>query len=147
MSRLFYNLGFKGKYIIFDLQPFSLLQKFYLKSMNIPVLTTENFKSSDKGVLLLSDLEQLEKVLEDVNVSRSMFLATWSISESPMNVRDSFVPLVSDFGSYLIAYQDSFGEVNNIEYFDAWKKNRSDIKWVNYPIEQIPGSNYLMGNS
>jgi hypothetical protein len=145
MCRLFFNLGFEGKYIIFDLEPFSLLQKFYLKLINIPVLTADNFASSEKGVLLLSDFDQLEKIFDGVNTHKSLFLATWSISESPMHVRDSFIPLVSGFDSYLIAYQDSFGEVNNVDYFDKWKSKRPDINWVNYPIEQIPGSRYLMG--
>jgi len=147
MCRLFFNLGYKGKYIIYDLEPFSFLQKFYLKLINIPVLTTENFKSSEKGVLLLSDLLQLENALDGVNKFRAMFLATWSISETPLDIRRSFTPLISEFGSYLIAYQDTFGEVNNIEYFDEWKKRRSDINWVNYPIEQISGSSYLIGKA
>ena len=145
MARLFSNLGFKGKYIIFDLEPFSLLQDYYLKSINVPILTIANYRTAENGVLLLSDIKQLESVLEDADVSRSMFLATWSISESPMHVRDSFVPLVSKFGSYLVAYQDSFGEVNNVDFFNEWKKGRSDINWVNFPIVQLSGSRYLMG--
>ena len=37
MCRLAHNLGFNQAYIIFDLQPFSALQNYYLSSLDLPV--------------------------------------------------------------------------------------------------------------
>ncbi|NOY66522.1 MAG: hypothetical protein GXP13_03820 [Gammaproteobacteria bacterium] len=145
MCRLFNNLGYAGKYIIFDLKPFSLLQTFYLKSLGIPILTLDNFKSSKTGVLLLSEIFHLKEVLNDFDdKKKAMFLATWSISETPLSVRETFLPLIAGFGSYLIAYQDSFGEVDNIDYFNSWKKENPDVSWRYCRIKQLPGSSYLM---
>ncbi len=74
-----------------------------------------------------------------------MFLATWSISESPIRIRDMFFPLISELQSFLISYQDRFGEVNNVDYFDKWKATMSNVTWHDWRIEHIPGNNYLVG--
>ena len=48
-SRLFFKMGFHGKYILYDLPQFSALQTYYLKSVGIPVCDFENFSSSLKS--------------------------------------------------------------------------------------------------
>jgi hypothetical protein len=111
-------LGFTGKYLIFDLPYLSALQQFYLRSLGIPVHSVESFKSAKSGVLCISELEQLAKVLSrNPAANHSLFIATWSISEAPIYVRESVLSLASQFYSYLIAYQAQFGEVNNIHFF------------------------------
>ena len=146
MGRLFYNLDFNGRYIIFDLPEFSLLQKFYLKTIGFKVLSIDEFKNGKKGILCISDIKELEDILVNLDNSRkNLFLATWSLSEVPDYIRQSIVPLLNNFNLFLIAYQDKFNEMNNIEYFQNFTTNRVDISWVNYPIEHIPGSNYLIG--
>ena len=49
MCRLFHTLGFKGKYVIFDLPSFSGLQKYYLKTLGIPVQSGVDFMNCKSG--------------------------------------------------------------------------------------------------
>jgi hypothetical protein len=120
MCRLFHNLGFRGKYVIFDLPSFSALQTYYLKTGGFPVQT----------------------VAEAAN---KMFVATWSISESPAKIREAVLSLVPGFQSFLIAYQDRFGEVDNVKYFEDWRKTVKNVAWNNWRINHISGSSYLVG--
>ncbi len=146
MCRLFFNLGFHGKYIIFDLPSFSALQRYFLKTIGLPVHSVDTFIKSKTGVICLSDIEQLRLLIANhIEASNSMFIATWSISESPITIRDSVLSLTSEFKSFLIAYQDRFGEVNNVDFFSNWKDINRAIIWHNWQIKHIPGNNYLVG--
>jgi len=146
MCRLFYNLGFHGKYIIFDLPSFSALQRYFLGTLGFPVKPVSEFVTSETGVVCLSEMQQLQALFSDhINTKNGMFIGTWSISESPISIRNSVLPLVSKFQSFLIAYQDKFGEVNNMDFFDRWKESIRKVSWQSWRIEDIPGNNYLVG--
>lgn len=147
MCRLFYNLGFHGRYVIFDLPPFSALQRYYLKTIGYPVKSVEVFEQSKSGIVCISDILQLQTLLSNRGDDAiSMAIATWSLSETPIGIRSAVLPLLSDFQSYLIGYQDSFGEVNNVEYFNNWRRSTMNIMWKNWSIKHIPGNNYLVGS-
>ena len=143
MYRLLSNLGFKGKYIIFDFSQFSALQEYYIKSLGLKVLTIDNFKTANSGVLCISELEVLRQALRQcVDIKEAMFLATWSISETPISFRESILSLVTKFKYFLIAYQGQFEDNNNIEYFDLWKKTLEYFEWVSFKIDHIPNTYY-----
>jgi hypothetical protein len=148
MCRLFHNLGYKKRYLIFDLAPFSALQKYYLKSLGLEILDIDNFIKAESGILCISKIEDLQIILKnsDINQSNSLFLGTWSISETPVNLREIIFPLVKDFSSFLIAYQNNFCNVDNIDYFDNFRKQHKNISWNNWEIPHLPGNNYLIGN-
>jgi hypothetical protein len=146
MCRLFYNLGFHGTYIIFDLPSFSALQRYFLRTMGFQVQSGTEFLKSRNGIVCVSNLAKLIELLTDhIEARKAMFVATWSISESPTSLRNSVLPLTSEFLSFLIAYQDKFGEVNNVDYFDNWKETIKNVAWHSWRIEHIPGNNYLVG--
>lgn len=150
MCKLVHNLGFKGKYVIYDLAPFSALQKFYLRSLGISARTTDSpLTTTQTGVICHSDMEKL-KVILDRNggeKSNSLFIATWSISETPLSFRNLILPLLCGFDYCLIAYQDCFAGVNNIEFFKKWQNDfETDVVWHNFPIEHLPGNHYLFGS-
>lgn len=147
MCRLIHGLGFRGRYIAFDLPAFSALQRFFLKSMPLTVHSFDRFKKETSGIACLSDLSQLNALISDQgDASESMFVATWSISETPIKLRDSILPLLSSFKAFLIAYQAQFQEVDNIAFFRSWTAARPDIQWRDWKIEQIPNRNrYLVG--
>jgi hypothetical protein len=147
MCRLVHNLGFTGKYVLFDLPAFSALQQFFLKSIGITVLPVDALEMAPNGVLCISDFGQLRTVLSNhINVNDSIFIATWSISETPIEFRSEILPLVSSFKAFLIAYQSQFNEVNNIEFFRNWTADQKNIKWYDWKIQQIPNNNrYLIG--
>jgi len=148
MCRTFHNLGFKGKYIIFDLPQFSALQRFYLKSSGLPVHANESFGSAHSGVICISNIDELKTVIESsADNLKCLFIATWSISEAPVGLRESILELIKDFDSYLIAYQNYFYEIDNNKYFNTVKsKLNRDIIWQDIEIKHLPGNSYLFGS-
>jgi len=146
LCRLLFKLGFKGKYIIFDLPQFSALQRYFLKNIGLPVLSSNTFSKQEACILCLSDVRELKALLaENKEKSNSIFVTTWSMSESPIGIRDLILPNIIDFSSFLIAYQDIFGGINNLDYFKNWQNIRTDVKWHSSKIEHLPGNNYLFG--
>jgi len=146
MCRLFYNLGYNGTYIMYDLPIFNELQKYFLQSIDIPV-QNNNLSSLGKTALCISNFETLQKILS-INHSTltTLFSGMWSISEVPLTLREKVFSLVSDFSFFLIGYQDHFGEVDNLKYFEnnIIKLNKH-VVWNNFPLENQPGNNYLIG--
>lgn len=148
ICRLIHALGFRGRYIILDLPPFSALQTYFLKTNGLPVASIDSFAGQPSAVACVSDVDDLRQVLgRSIDAEKAMFIATWSLSETPVKVRDSVLPLVSEFQSFLIAYQDRFGEVDNVAFFDEWKNTRQDVEWRQWPAAHMRGSNYLVGTT
>ena len=146
MCRLNHNIGFTGKYIIYDMPAFSALQRFFLKSIGVNVLTVDSFTPQISGALCVSEIQQLNNILlDDTDSKNSLFIGTWSISEVPYSIRDSILPLISGFHTFLIAYQDRFQETDNIAFFKQWTANQDSIEWCDWAIEHMPGNRYLMG--
>ena len=145
MCRLFFNLGFRGKYIIFDLPSFTALQKYYLKTIGLPLYSLNSFMKSETGIFCLSDHILLREIIKSrTEFKKSMFIATWSLSESPLIIRNTILPLIKDFKSFLIAFQPKFGEIDNMEFFNNWMNENKSIDWVNWQIKHIPGNNYYL---
>jgi hypothetical protein len=146
MSRLFHNLGFKGIYIIFDFKEFTALQEYYLKSIGINVLSINSFNNYQKGVLCISDLNILKDILNAFhNNEKSLFLATWSLSETPLKFREMFIPIISNQKYFLISFQSKFNEIDNLLYFEFFKTKFPKISWNMWEIKHLPGNYYLMG--
>jgi len=146
MCRLNHNIGFTGKYIIYDMPAFSALQRFFLKSIGVNILIADNFTTQVSGALCISEIQQLSNILSnDMRSKKSLFIGTWSISEAPYSLRDSILPLVSGFHTFLIAYQDRFQEADNIAFFKQWAATHENIEWYDRAIEHLPGNRYLMG--
>jgi len=147
MCKLFHNLGFNGKYVIYDFPHFSALQEYFLKTVGITVHTFDNFQSEKTGVACVSDIDALKDILSTYEgYSNSLFIAMWSISETPLHIKNSILPIVSHFDSILIAYQDKFGGMDNIKYFETYKSNyEHEIQWNQWRIKHLPGNTYLIG--
>jgi len=146
MCRLAYNLGFTGNYVIYDLPEFSLLQEYFLKSWNenIPVCFGPDANIRG-GIALLSNFQDLKKQVESFNGPPDIFIATWSLSESPVELREKILGLVSGSGYIFIAFKDSFSNVNNLDYFKRFVQANSDYDWQQREIEHLPGNFLLAG--
>jgi len=142
MCRLAHQLGFNGKYVIFDLPNFSHLQRYYLNSLGLQVKPKSEFDLGN-GIYFLDNLKDFESM--DVGGEGSLFIATWSLSESPLYIRDPFLNKISSCHSQLIAYQDRFGEVDNVNYFASRPEFNSYINLNNEKINHLPNSRYLFG--
>jgi hypothetical protein len=148
MCRLFKNLGFNKRYVLYDLPAFTMLQKYYLKSLGYKISTVEEFCREDSGIICISGFEELKAALKTaISSNKNLFLGTWSISETPKATRDSIFQLVEDFNLFLLAYQDKFGEVDNNIYFKNFQSSHPQIQWFGGKIAHIPTSNYLFGKT
>jgi len=137
MCRLIRQLGFAGRYVVLDLPHFSALQRYYLQALGLGL--------EEGGNHCVSDPETLARLLFPAPEG-ALFLATWSLSETPLHVRKSVLPLVRDFDAFLIAYQGTFGEVDNVAYFRALQGEMPEVEWQDVAIEHLPGPNfYLFG--
>ena len=111
LCRLMHQLGFRGRYVIFDLPPFTLLQRYYLRSAGI-------LAESDDRITLTSDLTELQSIVSALPPDAlSTFVACWSLSETPLALRAQIRPLVERMRHYCIAFQERYGEVDNVDYF------------------------------
>jgi hypothetical protein len=146
MCRLFYNLGYKGKYLIFDLPEFSALQRSYLSSIGLPVYEVSLFMSSRGGISCISEIDELRAIMNNIiQHSGMMFISTWAISETPESLRNLIIPLISNFDYLLIGYQAKYREINNIELFERWKTVLTGIQWKEWEIKHLPDNYYLIG--
>lgn len=147
ISRLCYRLGFKGTYVIFDLPEFSALQKYFLSSSDLPLnITHTPSEKSENTVVLLSQIKQLEEQLK--KTPPDIFIATWSLSESPLSLRKIITGLIKNIKYYLIAYQEQFPIINgidNVTYFKEFQKNNSNIEWKTIPFKLHPKDYFLIG--
>jgi len=148
MCRLMYNLGFNGKYVIFDLPEFSALQRYFLTTLKFTVSPIHDSKTVAKGVVCISDLEQFRKLLIGAaGKSNPLFIATWSISEVPVKLRASILPLISSFKTVLIAYQNQFEQTDNVDFFRNWRESQKNKTWHHWQIEHPPHNYYLIGHT
>jgi hypothetical protein len=144
MCRVFHRLGFAGRYTMFDLPAFSSLQAYYLRALGIPLIEA-GARPDAPGAVVDSDIERVGAALEQGPSGRSLFVATWSISETPQGLRDRVLGQVRDADAYLIAIQDVYQEMDNTAYFDAWRAQHPDVRWVSIPMAHLPPNSYLFG--
>jgi len=152
MAALIKRLGFKKKYIIFDLPEFSALQKYYLKSLGHRICHEEKSGGDEESCIsCVCDEEILRFMLgnyvDSALIDRRLFIANWSISETPIHIRDGILQMTENFGKFMVAYQELFEGINNIEYFSKWQKGRCDIEWKNCGIQHLPHNHYAFGSA
>jgi hypothetical protein len=132
LCRIAHRAGFTGRYLIFDLPVACALQRYYLSATGIA------------SVSWTSDLDRLAAELQTLEAPR-LFIATWSLSESPLEVRQTVAAALVDFDAFLLAYQENFLGIDNRAFFDLWQSWFPAISWEEQSIAQLPGHRYLFG--
>lgn len=104
MARLIFDRGFKGKYYVVDFPEVTLISSFYNANKIIAV-------------------DHISKLPDDLDTSKTLFIATWSLSETPFEYRDEVGAKLAGCDS-LILSQSAFKELEtNIPYFlNVWPK-------------------------
>ncbi len=122
--------GFQKEYVITDLPQFIALQRFYLCGVGVTATW-----------LPFSDCSSW---LGKTDLSNTLFIATWSFSESPLASRDVVTPFVPMFGALLIAFQQKYANIDNAAYFDALKDRiQATHQCSIVEITHLPGHFYL----
>lgn len=94
MCLLCRRLGFKGRYVIYDLPEFSLLQQWYLSQNEVEAEWPKGGKYAPDNV--------------------DLFMALYSVSEVEPKFRDAYIIPAK---SYLFLYSGQWEQWNNVEYF------------------------------
>jgi hypothetical protein len=129
-ANIFYKLNKKVKYIIYDTFLVNLLQFYYLNTINVKTLL--NNIHIPKKVSLISELTLLKKI-NFTKYQQKLFVANWSLSETPLHFRKNFYKIICNVDYVLISFQEKFENINNLKYFNILKKKLSykfDIKIV-----------------
>jgi hypothetical protein len=108
------------EYNIYDFQLFNILQNFYLSNL-----------FADKKINYFNHINQLYKFKLKKN---SLFVSTWALSETPLELRDKFKDFIYQFNYILIAFQKSVDDYNNLTFFKKlFSKNNYKIKLIEIP--------------
>jgi len=135
--------GFSGTHVIIDLPHVREFARLFLSLNGVPVSSTPELRS---GVCLLTT-DDLEAMLSMVAGKRVGFVATWSLSEAPMAVRNRLFPaLHKDCVSYLIASQwdHQWEGIDNRDYFASFMRE-SGARWQLMPVPGDAEERYLLG--
>jgi hypothetical protein len=133
MCRLLRRLGHGGGYQIYDLPELCKLQEWYLKEVGVhdPYCHDAADMSAEVRMWPLPP--------------ESLFIATWSLSEVPIEARAPILEVARQCDAFLICYQDKFKELENTAAFALWQATMPEIEWKVMPIGYMPGNTQLMG--
>jgi hypothetical protein len=147
LCRAFFQNRFNGKYVIQDIRSFSLLQEFYLCNLGLRArhLSSNKTNNTDASILLTSDIAD-KRLISSKSFKKSIFIATWSLSEVDLTYRTIVNDDFFDYDYYFIAFRDTFKEFDNQEYFHRIAlSSLSKIDWNFVRLKHIPHSFYLFG--
>ncbi len=114
MARIFSNINNKISYKIFDTYIVNCLQYYYLKQNGLDV----GFENNQFDLI-----NNFEKINDKVDFKNSLFIANWSLSEVPLDLRDNFVSLIGRYENIMISFQESFENIDNLKYFKNLQEN------------------------
>jgi hypothetical protein len=142
--RLLRNLGYRERYLIWDLPVMCALQRFYVRNVfptgpgGQPPGNLEWLVSGDPAAATTVSSQCAEH-------QPSLFIATWSLSETPLAVRERIAPALAGFTHVLCAYQRNFGEHDNVQYFQTLEKSLPGFDWLHAECPIFHGNFYLIG--
>ena len=121
MARIFSKLNKQLKYSCFDTHYVNLLQYYYLKHNNLDV----GFYKKNKFTLI-SKIPNLRKINNNHNSNlESLFIANWSLSETPIKFRENFIKIIKKNEFILICFQEQFEDIDNLKYFNKLRSKLS----------------------
>lgn len=140
VRRVVARLGHRGRYHIHDLPEMLALQRFYLSAM-------EAVRPELREALATTFSAEIADLPPPAFwAGRPLFLATWSFSETPLALRQRWLPILRSCHFFLIGYQDSFEGVDNRRWFQEFTAGRPDVEWRHEEIAHRRGDFYLIGS-
>lgn len=133
MARLLLRLGFCGTYTILDFPEFCALQRYFLGATGL----------NTSGLSWVDAPEDIPALTGD----SSLLMATWSLSECPLDFRERVLKAAGVPSHYLIGYQSRFGEVDNGAFFRTMARQYGQVRWAASEISHLPGNYYMFGRA
>lgn len=119
MAQIFKKINKNCTYVIFDTNEINFLQYYYLEMNKISVVMN---KIESRKVCLINNITLIKKFNDSIKKNIcSLFIANWSISEMPINLRNNILNKTQNFLTSLMSFQDKFENVNNKNYFFNYK--------------------------
>jgi hypothetical protein len=151
LCRIVRQLGYDKLYCMYDLPILSYIQSFYLKHAGYhhPHNNEFNVIQDNTPLAFFNDFSKLQKAMNELRTMRNkLFIATFSLSETPIDLRESIRLMLehAGFNHCLIVFQCGFSKINNVKYFKDF-----EIKGMNIEIKKsdfrIAGNDfyYLIG--
>jgi hypothetical protein len=141
--RLLRNLGYRQNYLISDLPVMCALQRFYLRNL----FPQGPEAQSPANLQWLSGADYAPLASAAAEHRPALFIATWSLSETPMEIRRKVEPILGGFSYVLCAYQRTFGSHDNVEYFTSLQKSLAHFKWQHFECPVYRNNFYLIGQN
>ncbi len=141
MARLVARLGFRGRYHIHDLPEFSAVQRFYLRLVRSEIGEGEIADTLSR--ITFSPLREDASPSEDQE-GGTLFLATWSLAETPIWLREEWRPTLARFRFFLIGFRDRFEDIDNLAWFKDLAATRLDMEWRFEPIRHRRENQYYL---
>lgn len=114
---MFHKINPKIKYTIFDTYEVTLLQFYYLNRLNLKI-NFNKVNQKDNSINLISSINKLKTIISKIaNNKKTLFIANWSISETPMELRKQMFFLFKKFEYQLISFQKEFKNIDNQQFF------------------------------
>ena len=100
--------------------------------------------------MFINDLKNSRAIENKIISSNSLFIATWSLSETDLKTRNLFDEnILKNFDYYLIAFQPVFNEIDNLNYFKDFMLVNNNINWqlkeIENSISNIQKQYFLFG--
>lgn len=111
MAALVRDIGFNGMYVIYDMEPMTLLQLYWLRYSGHAALLSKNVQNVPEVkqhaliVQAAEDTVGFRKILsQEPHVAlRSVFLSFWAFNEADVDARDRIRPDIQNFGRIVLA--------------------------------------------
>jgi hypothetical protein len=141
--RLLHGMGFQGDYTIYDLPVFCLLQWYYLSQQKLGKVAVNELTPPARLRTLWSTglLEQTCQQGEPID----LFVALWSITEVPDELRNWVLQVLGPVRKIFIAYHNTYKEYNNLDYIKLLRKQLGQYRWHDEQIAHLPHNGYLIG--
>jgi hypothetical protein len=136
MARIFKKINNRVTYTIFDTKEVNLIQYYYLNMLNLK--TNWNLVKKKQ----INIINRTDKI-NTGTLKNKLFIANWSLSETPIDIRDKIIKKFSKFNFFLISFQNSFENLDNYYYFTQLAKALSNNNDTIYEIKKIPFMNFL----
>jgi hypothetical protein len=137
-ARLAGRLAFRGRYHVYDFPEFAALQRYYLGSV-----------ASTRHDAAIADQFAASPDASDVppgDPTAGLFVALWSLSETPVAQREPWIAAMRSASSVLLAFQHEFEGADNRAWFAGLTDQIPELDWVVAPIEHLPGHSYAIAS-
>jgi hypothetical protein len=124
-------IGLAGNWTLVDFKIMTFLQNWYLQQNGLNEVTF-----STPSAYLSNNKYRSQ--------GKTLLISTWALSEVPLNQRQEYLEIASEW-DLLFAYQQEFDQVDNNKWFEDFVRSNQRRKFFKRDIPGLAGHSYLFG--